>query len=61
MGKGGEKGLHPHDIDAYWLQRKLRSFYDDPMLAQNKAAEVLDILKVSCHLFYESFQVSPSC
>ncbi|ELU09831.1 hypothetical protein CAPTEDRAFT_222545 [Capitella teleta] len=45
MGKGGEKGLHPHDIDAYWLQRKLRSFYDDPMLAQNKAGEVLDILR----------------
>ncbi|ESN94050.1 hypothetical protein HELRODRAFT_102998 [Helobdella robusta] len=40
-----EKGLHPHDIDAFWLQRKLSRFYTDPMVAQMKAAEVLDILE----------------
>ena len=48
MGKT-EKGLHPRDIDAFWLQRKLRQYYDDPMVAQTKAGEVLDILKVSSH------------
>lgn len=44
MGKT-EKGLHPHDIDAFWLQRKLSKYYDDPMLAQTRAGEVLNILK----------------
>lgn len=37
--------LHPREIDAYWLQRKLSKTYDDPVLAQSKAAEVLSILK----------------
>lgn len=41
------KGLHPRDIDAYWLQRKLRKFYDDPLIAQSKAAEVMRILKTA--------------
>ncbi len=41
-----EKGLHPRDIDAFWLQRKLSKYYDDPMEAQKKATEVLDVLKV---------------
>uniref|UniRef100_T1JH32 U5 small nuclear ribonucleoprotein 200 kDa helicase n=1 Tax=Strigamia maritima TaxID=126957 RepID=T1JH32_STRMM len=40
-----EKLLHPRDIDAYWLQRKLSRNYDDPMLAQSTADEVLSILK----------------
>lgn len=44
-GRGGDRALHPRDIDAYWLQRKLSRFYDDPMAAQAKAGEVLDILK----------------
>lgn len=43
----GDRGLHPRDIDAYWLQRKLSRFYDDPMAAQAKAGEVLDILKTA--------------
>jgi len=47
MGKS-DRGLHPHDIDAFWLQRKLSKHYDDPMLAQTRAGEVLAILKV-CH------------
>lgn len=42
-----DKGLHPRDIDAYWLQRKLSRFYDDPMMAQAKAGEVLEILKTA--------------
>ena len=41
-----EKGLHPRDIDAFWLQRKLSKYYDDPIVAQAKATEVLEILKV---------------
>ena len=45
LGKS-DKGLHPHDIDAFWLQRKLSKHYDDPMLAQTRAGEVLAILKV---------------
>lgn len=45
-GKVGEK-LHPRDIDAYWLQRRLNKMYDDPVIAQGKAAEVLEILKTA--------------
>ncbi|CAM1307137.1 SNRNP200 (predicted), partial [Pycnogonum litorale] len=40
-----DHSLDPRVIDAYWLQRKLRSFYDDPMIAQAKSKEVLEILK----------------
>ncbi|XP_046658562.1 putative U5 small nuclear ribonucleoprotein 200 kDa helicase [Homalodisca vitripennis] len=40
-----EKSLHPLDIDAYWLQRRLSKFYDDAMVSQAKAAEVLSILR----------------
>ena len=41
----GERGLHPLDIDAYWLQRNLSKHYDDPMVAQSKSQEVLSILQ----------------
>lgn len=48
--EGGSKsdlGLHPRDIDAFWLQRKLSKHYpDDPTMAQTKAGEVLQTLKV---------------
>ncbi|KAF6208456.1 hypothetical protein GE061_016912 [Apolygus lucorum] len=40
-----EKALHPLDIDAYWLQRRLSKFYSDAMTSQARAAEVLAILK----------------
>ncbi|XP_044737520.1 putative U5 small nuclear ribonucleoprotein 200 kDa helicase [Chrysoperla carnea] len=40
-----EKSLHPLDIDAYWLQRRLSKIYDDAMVSQAKAAEVLSVLK----------------
>uniref|UniRef100_V5HTE9 U5 small nuclear ribonucleoprotein 200 kDa helicase n=2 Tax=Ixodes ricinus TaxID=34613 RepID=V5HTE9_IXORI len=46
-GHKSGKGLHPREIDAYWLQRKLSKFYDDPVVAQTKAGEVLDILKTA--------------
>lgn len=42
-----EKVLHPRDIDAYWLQRKLREYFHDPLVSQSKAEEVLSILKTS--------------
>ena len=40
-----EKGLGPHDIDASWLQRRISKYYVNPIVVQNKAAKVLDILK----------------
>lgn len=40
-----EKSLHPLDIDAYWLQRRLSKIYEDAMVSQAKAAEVLNVLK----------------
>lgn len=42
-----EKALHPLDIDAYWLQRRLRDYFQDPLVSQAKADEVLTILKDS--------------
>ena len=45
MGKS-KKDLHPRDIDAFWLQRQLSKFYDDPNVSQARSSEVLDILKV---------------
>ncbi|GBP96187.1 Putative U5 small nuclear ribonucleoprotein 200 kDa helicase [Eumeta japonica] len=40
-----ERGLHPLDIDAYWLQRCLSKYYKDAMVSQSKSADVLRILK----------------
>ncbi|XP_071494841.1 U5 small nuclear ribonucleoprotein 200 kDa helicase-like [Diadema antillarum] len=40
-----KKGLHPRDIDAFWLQRQLSKFYDDPNVSQARSTEVLEILK----------------
>eukprot|EP00061_Rhincodon_typus_P019091 g48546.t1 len=42
-----KKDLHPRDIDAFWLQRQLSRFYDDAIMSQKKADEVLDILKTA--------------
>ncbi|KAF2353766.1 DEAD/DEAH box helicase domain [Trinorchestia longiramus] len=42
-----EKQLSPHDIGAHWLQRELNKFYNDPIQAQSKAQDVLDILKTA--------------
>ena len=46
-----KKDLHPRDIDAFWLQRQLSRFYDDAIVSQKKADEVLDILKVRLFVF----------
>ncbi|UXI15487.1 Somatostatin receptor type 1 [Sarcoptes scabiei] len=43
--KSKEVTVHPREIDAYWLQRKLSKYFDDPVVAQAKAAEVLKILE----------------
>lgn len=40
-----DKSLHPLDIDAYWLQRRLSKVYNDAMVSQAKAKEVLNVLK----------------
>lgn len=45
MDKKKKTTLHALDIDAYWLQRCLSKFYDDAMVSQGKAAEVLTVLK----------------
>ncbi|CAI5441703.1 unnamed protein product [Caenorhabditis angaria] len=37
--------LHPRDIDAHWIQRSLAKFYKDPLMAQQKVTEVVQILK----------------
>lgn len=46
-GDKKEKSIHPLDIDAYWLQRRLRDYFQDPLISQSKADEVLSILKNS--------------
>ena len=49
-GSKADSGLHPRDIDAFWIQRKLSKHYpDDPNMAQTKAKEVVEILKVCSH------------
>lgn len=45
--KEKELKIHPREVDAYWLQRKLSKYFDDPVVAQSKAAEVLKILKIA--------------
>lgn len=40
-----KKQLHARDIDAFWLQRELNKFYHDPLISQQKAAEIMEILK----------------
>ena len=42
-----ERGLHPLDIDAFWLQRNLNKHYNDPVVTQSKSQEVLGVLQVS--------------
>jgi len=50
-----DAGLHPRDIDAFWLQRKLSKYYpDDPTMAQTRALEVLEILKVKTNATTEN-------
>ena len=52
-----KKDLHPRDIDAFWLQRQLSRVYDDAIVSQKKADEVLEILKVWPRwYFYFMFQ-----
>ncbi|GJR72084.1 DExH-box ATP-dependent RNA helicase DExH12-like protein [Tanacetum coccineum] len=62
--------LNVHDIDAYWLQRKISQAYDqkiDPQQSQKLAEEVLKILeecadcevetKLLVHLQYDKFSL----
>lgn len=52
-----KKDLHPRDIDAFWLQRQLSRFYDDAIVSQKKADEVLEILKVFVSFLEQLFCV----
>lgn len=40
-----DKRLHPLDIDAYWIQRKLSKYYKDSITSQARAKDVTDILQ----------------
>ena len=40
-----EQALHPADIDAYWIQRKLSKYFKDSITSQARAKEVLEILQ----------------
>lgn len=42
-----EKSLHPLDVDAYWIQRKLSKYYKDSITSQARAKDVLDILQTA--------------
>ncbi|NXV08155.1 U520 helicase, partial [Cettia cetti] len=55
-----KKDLHPRDIDAFWLQRQLSRFYDDAIVSQKKADEVLEILKVCGLQILRIWENSPS-
>ena len=46
-GRGSGDKLEPRSIDAYWLQRELNKFFNDHIVSQKKANEVIEILKVS--------------
>ena len=35
--------LHPIDIDAHWLQRKLSKYFDDATVSQEKSQDVLQV------------------
>ena len=40
------RSLRPHDIDAFWLQRKLNNFYNDAVQSLSKVDEILKILEL---------------
>ena len=44
MDGGVEDELPVGTIDAYWLQRELGKFFNDPMEAQKAAEDVLETL-----------------
>ncbi|KHN74055.1 Putative U5 small nuclear ribonucleoprotein helicase [Toxocara canis] len=44
-GSDRKGGLHARDIDAHWIQRSLSKFYKDPIVAQQKVNEILQILR----------------
>ena len=44
MDGGVEDELPVGTIDAYWLQRELGKFFNDPMVAQKAAEDVLETL-----------------
>jgi len=43
----GNLKLRPHDIDAFWLQRKLNTYYNDAVQSLSKVDEILRILNLN--------------
>lgn len=44
-GEGEAEGLSVHDIDAYWIQRKVGEFIDDANKSKDLAHKVLEIME----------------
>ncbi len=44
-GATSQGSLHPLEIDAHWLQRKLSKYFSDATTSQQKSKEVLSILE----------------
>ena len=44
-GDKGKETLHPLEIDAHWMQRKLSNYFSDANSSQQKSKEVLSILE----------------
>lgn len=44
-----QRPLHPLDIDAYWLQRRLSRVYSDAVVSQQRAGDVLSALRDSAN------------
>lgn len=58
-----EEGLHPQDIDGYWLQRQIANAYQgalDADAAQKLAEKVFAVLEVSA-LGWQPETVTPCC
>ena len=45
-GRHDQDKLEARSVDAYWLQRELNKFFNDHIVSQKKADEVVEILKV---------------
>eukprot|EP00833_Pecoramyces_ruminatium_P018274 jgi/Orpsp1_1/1192306/evm.model.d7180000092145.2 len=43
-GNNEPEAVQPHDVDAFWLQRKISTYYHDAHTAQEKTSQTLNIL-----------------
>ncbi|KAH9247473.1 hypothetical protein BASA83_008637 [Batrachochytrium salamandrivorans] len=42
--QASQESLHPHKVDAFWLQRAIVQHYNDALTAQSKTATAMEIL-----------------